>query len=70
VHLYPDIKEKGGEDNIRIAFREMDQICTFDPLMVLRGDHDSVMADHRGKMARYLIAVRERINDVAQSIRR
>ena len=70
VHLYPDIKEKGGEDNIRIAFREMDQICTFDPLLVLRGDHDSVMADHRGKMARYLISVRERINDVAQSIRR
>ena len=70
VHLYPDIKEKGGKDNIRIAFREMDQICTFDPLLVLRGDHDSVMADHRGKMARYLISVRERINDVAQSIRR
>lgn len=70
VHLYPDIKKKGGEDNIRIAFKEMDLICTFDPLLVLRGHHDSVMADHRGKMARYLIAVRERINDVAQSIRR
>jgi hypothetical protein len=70
VHLYPDIIEKGGEDNIRIAFREMDQICSFDPLLVLRGDHDSVMADHRGKMARYLISVRERINDVTQSIRR
>lgn len=70
VHLYPDIKEKGGEDNIRIAFREMNQICTFDPLIVLRGHHDSVMADHRGKMARYLIAVRERINDLAQSIQR
>jgi hypothetical protein len=70
VHLYPEIKEKGGEDNIRIAFREMDQISTFDPLLVLRGDHDSVMADHRGKVARYLISVRERINDVAQSIRR
>ena len=70
THLYPEIKEKGGEENIRIGFREMDQICTFDPLLVLRGDHDSVMADHRGKMARYLISVRERINDVAQSIRR
>ena len=70
VHLYPDIIEKGGEDNIRIAFREMDQICSFDPLLVLRGDHDSVMADHRGKMARYLIAIRERINDITQSIRR
>jgi hypothetical protein len=70
VQLYPQIKEKGGEENIRIAFREMEQICTFDPLIVLRGDHDSVTADHRGKMARYLIHIRERINDLAQSIRR
>ncbi len=69
VHLYPEIKEKGGKENIRIAFREMDQICTFDPLVVLRGDHDSIMADHRGKIARYLISVRERINDLAQSIK-
>jgi hypothetical protein len=69
IHLYPEVKEKGGEENIRIAFREMNQICTFDPLIVLRGDHDSIMADHRGKMARYLISVRERINDLAQSIK-
>jgi hypothetical protein len=69
-HLYPDIKEKGGAENIRIAMRDINQICTFDPLIVLRGSHDSVMADHRGKMARYLISLRERINDVAQSIRR
>jgi hypothetical protein len=69
VHLYPAVKEKGGEENIGIALQEMDQICTFDPLLVLRGDHDSIMADHRGKMARYLISVRERINDLAQSIR-
>jgi hypothetical protein len=70
VQLYPEVKEKGGEENIRIALREMEQICTFDPLIVLRGDHDSVSADHRGKMARYLIHIRERINDLAQSIRR
>ena len=50
--------------------RGIDRICDFDPLIVLRGDHDSVMADHRGKMARYLIEVRERLNDVAQSINR
>jgi hypothetical protein len=68
-HLFPEIKEKGGEENIRIAFQEMDKICNFDPLMVLRGDHDSIMADHRGKMARYLISLRERINDLAQSIK-
>ena len=70
VHLYPEIKEKGGEDNIRVGFREMEQICTFDPLLVLRGKHDSVTADHRGKIARYLIHIRERSNDIAQSIRR
>lgn len=70
VTLYPEVKEKGGEENIRIAFREMEQICTFDPLIVLRGEHDSVTADHRGKVARYLIHIRERINDLAQSIRR
>ena len=69
VHLYPEITEKGGKDNIRIALREMDHICTFDPLIVLRGDRDSIMADHRGKMAKYLISVRERINDLAQSIK-
>ena len=70
VTLYPEVKEKGGEENVRIAFRDMEQICSFDPLIVLRGEHDSVTADHRGKMARYLISFRERINDLAQSIRR
>ncbi len=70
IELYPEIKEKGGEENVRIALRDMEQICTFDPLIVLRGDHDSVTADHRGKVARYLISFRERINDLAQSIRR
>jgi len=69
VHLYPEVQEKGGRENIRIAFKEMDQVCTFDPLIVLRGDHDSIMADHRGKMARYMISIRERINDLAQSIK-
>jgi hypothetical protein len=69
VHLYPEVQQKGGQENIRIAFRDMHQICTFDPLVILRGEHDSIMADHRGKVARYLISIRERINDLAQSIR-
>jgi hypothetical protein len=69
IYLFPEVQEKGGKENIKIAFREMDQICTFDPLIVLRGKHDSIMADHRGKMARYLISIRERINDLAQSIK-
>ena len=69
IHLYPEVSEKGGEENIQIALKDMNQVCTFDPLIVLRGDHDAIMADHRGKMARYLIAIRERINDLAQSIK-
>ena len=70
VQLYPSIREKGGSENIRIAFQEMERVCTFDPLVVMRGRHDSIMADHRGKMASYVISIRERLNDVAQSIRR
>jgi hypothetical protein len=70
VELYPVIRSKGGNENINIAFHEMERICTFDPLVVLRGRHDSVMADHRGKMASYFISIRERLNDAAQSIRR
>ncbi|MGE5257219.1 MAG: DUF2333 family protein [Hyphomicrobiales bacterium] len=70
VQLYPSIREKGGSENIKIAFQEMERVCTFDPLVVMRGRHDSIMADHRGKMASYVISIRERLNDVAQSIRR
>lgn len=69
-HLYPEISQKGGVDNIQTAMRGIERICSFDPLIVLRGNHDSVMADHRGKMARYLIEVRERLSDVAQSVNR
>jgi hypothetical protein len=68
--LFPTIREKGGSENLQIAFGQMERVCTFDPLVVLRGRHDSIMADHRGKMASYLITIRERLNDVAQSIRR
>ncbi len=70
IKMYPEITEKGGKENIAIAMRDMDRICTYDPLVVLRGDKDSMFADHRGKLARYLINVRERMNDLAQSIRR
>ncbi len=70
TRLFPAIREKGGNENLQIAFGQMERVCTFDPLVVLRGRHDSIMADHCGKMASYLITIRERLNDVAQSIRR
>jgi hypothetical protein len=70
VHLYPEVESRGGKDNLQIAFDAMDKICTYDPLIVLRGTHDSIFADHRGKMARYLLTVRERLRDVANSLNR
>jgi len=69
VHLYPEIVEKGGEKNVAVAFKDMDRICTFDPLIVLRGDHDSLLADHRGKMARYFISMMRRLEDLSNSLR-
>lgn len=70
IKMYPEITEKGGKKNITIGLKTMDRICTFDPWIVLRGDHDSMFADHRGKLARYMIEVQKRIDDLAQSIRR
>jgi nitrate reductase NapE component len=69
-HLYPEIKNRGGKENIRVALKVMDKICTFNPVIVLRGDHESLFADHRSKMTRYLLNVRERLHDVAQSLSR
>ncbi|GAB6162111.1 hypothetical protein JCM12298_12700 [Desulfothermus naphthae] len=70
TYLYPEIESRGGKDNLQLAFDAMDKICTYDPLVVLRGAHDSIFADHRGKMARYLITVRERLRDVTNSLNR
>ncbi len=70
AHLYPEIENRGGADNLKLAFDAMDKICNFDPLIVLRGSEDSIFADHRGKMARYLITVMERLNDVTSSLNR
>ncbi len=69
VDLYPEIIEKGGEQSVEVAFKDMDKICTFDPVIVLRGDHDSLLADHRGKVARYFISMMNRLEDVATSLR-
>lgn len=68
--LFPEITLKGGKENMAMAFADMNAICTFDPIIVLRGDHDSLLADHRGKLATYLAPALKRLDDVAQSIRR
>jgi len=70
VKCYPSIGQKGGEENLKEAFRAMDKICSFDPPFVVEGSHDSMLADHRGKMARYYVTVLTRLNDVTQSVNR
>lgn len=71
--LYPEKitnVDKGGTENLEEAMVAMNKISTFNPLVVLRGKEDSMFADHRGKMARYMFTVRERLLDVAETIRR
>ncbi|SME94984.1 hypothetical protein SAMN06295933_0750 [Desulfovibrio gilichinskyi] len=71
--LYPEKitnVDKGGTQNLEEAMMAMNKICTFNPMVVLRGKEDSMFADHRGKMARYMFTVRERLLDVADTIRR
>ncbi len=71
--LYPEKitnVDKGGTQNLEEAMVAMNKICTFNPAVVLRGKEDSMFADHRGKMARYMFTVRERLLDVAETIRR
>lgn len=71
--LYPEKitnEDKGGSENLEKAMAAMDKICIFNPSLVLRGKEDSMFADHRGKMARYMFTVRERLFDVTETIRR
>jgi hypothetical protein len=70
VALYPWIVQKGGAENLQEAFTAMNRICSFDPIVIWEGSHDSMLADHRGKIARYYVTVITRMNDVAQSISR
>jgi hypothetical protein len=68
--LYPIISEKGGAEQMVVARNNMNLICTYDPLIVLRGEGDSLLADHNSKLARYMLVVTRRVEDVAESIRR
>ncbi|XPV75691.1 MAG: DUF2333 family protein [Desulfovibrio sp.] len=70
VAVYPDLMKKAGDDNLRTLFRSMERIAAYDPDLVLRGAKDSMMADHRGKLARYLITAMARIDNISEAIRR
>lgn len=68
--LYPEMEQKGGARNLEVAMTNLDKICIFDPILVTAGKGDSLVADHRRKLAGYLMFARDRIQDVQQSMRR
>jgi|GEM_PF-214550 len=68
--LYPDILNKGSGENFVKAFKKMDDIASFDPLLIMSGTHDSMIVDHRAKTATYLFSLIERLRDIANSINR
>lgn len=71
--LYPEKitnVDKGGAQNLAKALAAMNEICVFNPSLILRGRGDSMFADHQGKMARYMFTMRERLYDVSEAIRR
>ncbi len=70
IKIYPEILEKGGEKNILEGLSDLDKIVSFNPIVVLRGSNDSMLADHRGKVAKYLIAVDRRIEELMESLRK
>ncbi len=68
--LYPGILNKGSEENFVKAFKMMDDLASFDPLLVVNGTHDSMLVDHRAKTATYLFNLIERLRDIANSLNR
>lgn len=68
VDLYPS-KLQGAENNIAEAKKSMDLICSFDPIWVLNGSHDSVLSDHLSKLSRYYTELLARMDEIAKNIR-
>ncbi len=61
--LYPDVTDKGNEENFKIAMEYLNAICTFDPLIVTKTFNSSEY------MISLLIFARNRIEDIKKSIR-
>ncbi len=61
--LYPDVAGKSNEENFKIAMQYLNDICTFDPLLVTKTFNSSEY------MISLLIFARNRIEDIKKSIR-
>lgn len=83
--LYPSILAKGGKENFQVAMKYMNYICKFDPKLVTCSDiifvsdnkkdnvvksAQSLVTDHRNVMIQWLVEIDNRIQDIAESVRR
>lgn len=64
------ILDKGAIENLLIALDNMDEVCKFDPFIVVKGEGDSMWADHMSKVSKYIAVIDKRLSDVMMSIKR
>ena len=61
--LYPEIKDKNNEDNMKEANRYLDRICTYDPLYITSSFNSGEL------IISYLLFSRSRLIDISKSLR-
>ncbi|MBO4369551.1 MAG: DUF2333 family protein [Desulfovibrio sp.] len=61
--LYPEIRQKNNEDNMRAANMYLDRICTYDPLYITSSFNSGEL------IISYLLFARARIQDISKSLR-
>lgn len=61
--LYPEIKARNNEDNMKAAMMYMNRICTFDPLIVTSFFNSGEL------IVSYLLFAKARLEDIRDSIR-
>ena len=68
VGWYDELVERQVIENLEQAIDSLDAATHFNPLFIMRGDGDSMIADHRSKMARYISEAQNRINEAVLAL--
>ena len=61
--LYPEIRDKNNEENMKSANMYMDRICTYDPLYITSSFNSGEL------VISYLMFARARLSDISKSLR-
>ena len=61
--LYPEIRDKGNEQNMAEAMRYMDLICNYDPLYITSSFNSGEL------IISYLLFAKNRLEDIRDSLR-